>query len=266
MRWSALFVVLMLRALPVGAQGPDTLRTDWEKFFTDEGVTGTIVVVDDRTGRTSVYNPERAHRQFSPASTFKLPHALFALDAGIVRDEFQTFRWDSTKREVASWNADQHLRSSMRNSTVWVYQLFARQIGTDREREYLQKIDYGNQNISGGVDRFWLDGGLRISAREQIAFLKKLYHNQLPFKVEHQRLVKDIMIVEAGRNYIVRAKTGWTGGQRGQIGWWIGWVEWHEGPVFFALNIDMPRGGADAPKREQIGRAILRSTNALPAR
>ena len=29
---------------------------------------------------------------------------------------------------------------------------------------------------------------------------EKLYRNELPFKVEHQRLVKDIMIVEAGRD------------------------------------------------------------------
>ena len=40
----------------------------------------------------------------------------------------------------------------------------------------------------------------RISAMEQVDFLRKLYRNELPFKVEHQRLVKDIMIVEAGRD------------------------------------------------------------------
>ena len=54
-----------------------------------------------------------------------------------------------------------------------------------------------------GVDRFWLDGALRISAMEQVDFLRKLYRNELPFKVEHQRLVKDIMIVEAGRDWIL---------------------------------------------------------------
>ena len=75
-----------------------------------------------------------------------------------------------------------------------------------------------------------------FAAQEQIAFLRKLYHNELPFRVEHQRLVKDLMIVEAGRNWILRAKTGW----EGRMGWWVGWVEWPTGPVFFALNIDTP--------------------------
>ena len=118
-------------------------------------------------------------------------------------------RWDGVKRDFDGWNQDQTLRSSMRHSTVWVYQQFAREIGEVREKEYLTRIQYGNADPSGGVDRFWLDGALRISAMEQVDFLRKLYRNELPFKVEHQRLVKDIMIVEAGRDWILRAKTGW---------------------------------------------------------
>ena len=62
-----------------------------------------------------------------------------------------------------------------------------------------------------------------ISAMEQVDFLRKLYRNELPFKVEHQRLVKDIMIVEAGRDWILRAKTGWQARVEPQIGWWVGW-------------------------------------------
>lgn len=49
-----------------------------------------------------------------------------------------------------------------------------------------------------------------------------LYRNELPFRVEHQRLVKGLMIVEAGRDWTLRAKTGWDG----RMGWWVGWVEW----------------------------------------
>ena len=64
-----------------------------------------------------------------------------------------------------------------------------REIGEVREK-YLTRIQYGNADPSGGVDRFWLDGALRISAMEQVDFLRKLYRNELPFKVEHQRLVR----------------------------------------------------------------------------
>ena len=58
------------------------------------------------------YDVERAQKRFMPASTFKVPHALFALDAGAVRDEFQVIRWDGVKRDFDGWNQDQTLRSS----------------------------------------------------------------------------------------------------------------------------------------------------------
>ena len=48
---------------------------------------------------------------------------------------------------------------------------------------------------------------------EQVDFLK-LYRNELPFKVEHQRLVKDIMIVEAGRDWILEGKDWMAGACR----------------------------------------------------
>jgi beta-lactamase class D len=241
-------------------------RRDWAQYFEAAGVGGTLVVVDQRGGASThfVHNPERARTRFIPASTFKVAHALFALDAGLVRDEFQVFRWDGTRRDIDSWNRDQDLRSSMRNSTVWVYQQFARELGEERERTYLQRIRYGNADPSGGIDTFWLSGNLRISADEQVAFLQRLYRNELPFRVEHQRLVKDVMIVEADRNWILRAKTGWQARVEPQVGWWVGWVEWPEGPVFFAINIDMPKGAQDLPKREGIARAALRSIGALP--
>jgi beta-lactamase class D len=107
-----------------------------------------------------------------------------------------------------------------------------------------------------------VEGNLGISAYEQIDFLKRLYENRLPFSVEHQRLVKDVMINEAGRDWILRAKTGWSG----TIGWWVGWVERPTGAVFFALNIDTPNRMDDLPKREGITRAILMSLRVLEQR
>ena len=242
----------------------------WAQYFDQAGVDGSIVVLDQRAGKQQylLHAAERAARRYSPASTFKVPHALFALDAGVVRDEFQVIKWDGEKRWLDAWNRDQDLRSSMRNSVVWVYQQFARDIGEQREREYLEKINYGNADPSGGVDSFWLNGVLQISALEQIEFLRKLYYNELPFKLDHQRLVKDLMINEAGnewtREWILRAKTGWGTSTDPGIGWWVGWVEWPEGPVFFALNIDMPNGIDDTAKRKSITRDVLRSIGALP--
>ncbi len=260
MRTSVTLILLCIATCPV--YGADQERSDWSRIFHEFDAEGTIVVVDERAGKQSawVYEPERASRRFSPASTYKIPHTLFALDAGAVSDEFQVFEWDGVERTFSGHNRDQDLRSAMRVSALWVYARFAKEIGEDGAGSYLRSIDYGNADPTGDEGVYWVDGNLAISAHEQISFLERLYRNELPFRVEHQRLVKDVMIVEAGRNWILRAKTGW----EGRMGWWVGWVEWPTGPVFFALNIDTPNRTGDLAKREQIARAILRSIDALP--
>lgn len=256
-----LFPLLIINiAFPIYATAQE--RPDWESVFEKYDAQGTIVVVDER-GKDQimlVFNQKRAVNRFSPASTFKIPHTLFALEAGVVQNEFEVFKWDGVERSFSGHNSDQDLRSAMRNSAIWVYEQFAADIGTEKARDYLNRINYGNADPSVVNGEYWVDGELSISAYEQISFLKQLFFNELPFSVDHQRLVKDLIIVEAGRNWILRAKTGW----EGRFGWWVGWVEWPNGPVFFALNIDTPNRITDLAKREQITREILMSIDALP--
>ena len=258
-----IFVLLGLSTfLEASAQVKSSDRPEWKSFFDHYDAAGTIVIADSRgvSEKTSVYNQVRASKRYSPASTFKIPHTLFALDSGLVRDELQVFRWDGTKRDYEPHNQDQNLHSAMRHSVVWLYESFAKQIGKKKAKAYLAQIDYGNIDPSSASEAYWIDGKLAISAIEQIAFLKKLYRNELPFELEQQLLLKDIMIVEAGKNWILRAKTGW----QGAYGWWVGWVEWPSGPVFFVLNIDTPNRWDDLYKREAIARDILLSIDALP--
>ncbi|WP_412025684.1 class D beta-lactamase [Burkholderia cepacia] len=248
-------------AVSSGAFAAATDGETWGKYFTEANAQGTLVVADLRGGKEVVFvhDRERAAQRLSPASTFKIPHSLIALDAGVLRDEFQIIPWDGVKRPIDAWNRDQDLRSAVRNSAVWVFERFAKEIGREKEAAYMRKIPYGNA-LSSGAEPFWVDGDLAISAQEQIAFLRRLYNNTLPFRVEHQLIVKDVLINEADRDWILRAKSGWSG----KIGWWVGWVEWPDGPVFFALNIDTPNRMEDLPKREKIVRQVLRSLDALP--
>ena len=92
---------------------------------------------------------QRASQRFSPASTFRIPHTLFALDVGVLRDEFQRFEWDGSEHSFAGHDRDQDLRSAMRYSVLWVYRQFADAIGGDRARQYLESIDYGNAEPNG---------------------------------------------------------------------------------------------------------------------
>ena len=244
------------------AQQPSTERQDWQQHFDRFDAKGTIVIVDRRNNHTKnlAFNPTRARQRVSPASTFKIAHSLMALDARLVKDQFEVFKWDGVKRGYPPQNQDQTLRSAMRHSAVWVYDIFAKELGEQRAKNYLKKINYGNADPSTSGGSYWIDGKLAISAQEQVTFLEKLYRNQLPFSAGHQLLVNDVLVVEADKKWILRAKSGWDGRQ----GWWIGWVEWQAGPVFFALNIDTPNRFKDLYKREALTRVILQSIQALP--
>lgn len=237
-------------------------QQDWAQVFAEFTAEGTMVVLDQRVtpAQSLVYNPQRAATRLSPASTYKIPHTLFALDSGAIADELQVFEWDGVVRDYPPHNQDQNLRAAIRNSALWVFEIVAAEIGEARARQYLQQINYGNADPGSDAGAYWVEGKLAISANEQIEFLRRLYYNDLPFTKEHQLLLKDVLVTEAGRDWILRAKTGYQGAH----GWWVGWVEWPQGPVFFALNIDTPNGMADTYKREAIAREILRSLNALP--
>ena len=240
-------------------------RADFARYFAAAGTVGSLLIYDLRQNRTLVHNPERARTRFTPASTFKIANSLIGLETGAVRDaDTELFKWDGVTRQIAPWNRDHTLRSAIRDSVVPVYQEIARRIGPERMRDYVARIGYGNNDIGDVIDRFWLDGPLAISAEEQISFLTHLYHDDLPFSGRTLALVKDIMVVDAGIDYTIRAKTGWDVHVTPNIGWWVGWVERGADVIFFTLNMDMSAPSHPAA-RLQIVRAILRDLDYLQA-
>ncbi len=99
---------------------------------------------------------------------------------------------------------------------------------------WLDKANYGNADTSGGVDLFWLKGGLRITPEQQIDFLKRLHENKLPFSERTVSIVKKIMIAKDTLNYIVSAKTGWSDEEKRIVGWYVGYIEKNKNVYYFA--------------------------------
>jgi beta-lactamase class D len=151
------------------------------KFFADAGVKGCFLLFDLQKNEYIGFNLKRAKSPFIPASTFKIFNSLVALQTGAVRDEAQIIQWDGRERKFPVWNQDQDMRNAIRNSTVWFYQELARRIGQERMQYYMDLANYGNRDISGGIDQFWLEGGLRMTSQQQIELLVGLYRNKLPF-------------------------------------------------------------------------------------
>lgn len=253
------FLVLLL-GLPGWGEENVSEHPEWGRFFEKHGVVGTIVVYDLKADHFSVFDEERAGRPMTPASTFKIANTLIALETGVVADEQQVLPWDGVKREINEWNHDHKLRTAIKYSVVPAFQQIARQIGPERMKSYLQKFRYGNQDISGGIDRFWLGSSLQISAFQQIDFLKRLYLMELPASERSVRILKDVLLVEATPAYRLRGKTGLKQGDPG-VGWWVGWVERDDNTYFFATNIDIAE---PSRKRILVTKDVLKSINALP--
>lgn len=204
------------------------LETIFEKY----GYEGSFVLFDLNNNEKKYFNKDQCSVRFSPASTFKIPNSLIALETGVATGKDFIIKWDSKQRYYPQWNKDHDLRSAIKHSVVWYYKEIARRIGREQMKEFIEKLNYGNKNINGEIDEFWLNDSLKISQEEQIDFLIKLYKNELPFSKRTMQIVKEIMVVEETPEYILRAKTGTS-----STGWYVGWVEKDSNVYFFAVNI-----------------------------
>jgi len=217
------------------------IRDGLARHFTDAGTAGTFVGYKTDDYLIVASDKERSGQAFLPASTYKIPNSLIALETGVVEDpDKDVFKWDGVKRDIEQWNRDHTLRSAIAASVVPVYQEIARRIGAERMQKYVDLFDYGNHNIGGGIDQFWLTGDLRIDPVQQIDFVDRLRRGVLPVSKRSQDLVRDILPVTKVGDAVIRAKTGLLGAEIGKpsLGWVVGWAEKGSAQTVFALNLD----------------------------
>ena len=115
-----------------------------------------------------------------PATIDHIANAIIALETGVATDPETPLPWDGKQYARDDWNRDHTLRSAIQVSCVPCFQAIARNVGQPRMDDWLARLGYGNRDTSGGIDRFWLWGGLRISPIEQIDFLRRLEGGKLP--------------------------------------------------------------------------------------
>lgn len=203
-----------------------------------------------KTGEKSTIhnvNNHRANLPLSPFSTFKIANSLIGLDLGIIQNSKQTLTFDKKLYPEQPWwppvwKLPQYdLTSAFKYSMVPIYRQLAKNIGEKDMLTYLKKLQYGNKDISSGLDDFWLNGSIKISAIEQVLFLQKVYHNQFEFNAQTIEALKEIMLVETKPNYRLYAKTGAGNiNENIMLGWYVGFVENSAGVHFFAFNFDSP--------------------------
>jgi beta-lactamase class D OXA-10 len=233
----------------------------WNKEFSSESVHGVFVLCKSNSESCTANNAARASTAYIPASTFKIPNALIGLETGVIKDERQVFKWDGKPRAMNQWERDLTLSGAIQVSAVPVFQKIAREVGEIRMQKYLNLFSYGNANIGGCIDQFWLKGQLRISAVNQVKILESLYLNNLAASKANQLIVKEALVTEATPEYLVHSKTGYSGvgtEENPGIAWWVGWIEKGTEVYLFAFNMDVDNE-SKLPSRKFIPTKIMAS-------
>lgn len=205
------------------------------------GLFGVLVVIDCSSRQTATYGEDAAGTRLPPCSTFKIVNALIGLETGIIaRADEPFYHWDGMERSIAAWNRDLSLKEAFQVSCVPAFQDLARRIGPERMKEWIDRIGYGNRDISAGIDVFWLPSKNRhtilISPLEQADLMQRIVAGEVPFSGQSLGVLKDLMFLrETGKGRLY-GKTGSGVDEQGSyvLGWFVGYVETRDKACAFA--------------------------------
>ena len=268
-RFAALLIGLLAACSPA-ANGPAAAKLDRDKL--DAGVDaqigglGTCVILADAKTGAEVYQYghfDVCTRPLPPCSTFDIVNETIGLDAGLITPQ-TVFKWDGSPQLAKLWEADADLAKASKNGVGWWYQRLARLAGHDRFVQALRALDYGSKDPVGPVDGFWLGpqagGGLTVSTRQQVGFLKGFYRAGLPIKPQTVAAVQALMAAEtradpkggqATASGAAASCASVADGSR-NVGWWIGRLRTPQRDLIFAASVE----GAQAPPGLEIERRL----------
>lgn len=234
-------------------------QRDLSAYFGD--YKGSFVLYDLENDCWTIHDMQRATLRVAPNSTYKIYDALFGLEKSIITPENSRMAWDKEIYPFEAWNADQNLYSAMSSSVNWYFQRIDSQLGTSSIYDYIQKIGYGNKNITGDSSTYWLESSLKISPVEQVELLIRLYNNDFGFAGKNIAAVKNSIHLFSSESGSLYGKTG-TGRINGQNvnGWFIGYVEDSGHTCFFAVNI-AAGSNASGSHASEIALSILSDMN-----
>jgi len=215
-----------------------------EEFLTildSANVTGAILVFDPQKNVYYSNDFTWCETGHLPASTFKIPNSIIALETGVIESDSALIKWDGQARRLKVWEKDLLFSEAFHVSCVPCYQEIARKIGTMQMKEYLNKFDYGSMVVdSSNIDIFWLEGESKISQFGQIDFLYRFFNSKLPIALRTEHIMKHMMVIEENDTFRLSGKTGWSIRNGNNNGWFVGYLEKGQEVYFIATNI-IPR-------------------------
>jgi len=191
----------------------------------------------------------------TPASTFKIAISLMGFDAGFLKDAHTPtlpYRAGYPDWGGDAWRQPTDPTRWIRYSVVWFSQQVTKALGETRFQQYATAFDYGNADVSGdpgkhnGLERAWISSSLKISPLEQVAFLGKLVHRQLPVTPHAFDMTNQIIeVTHSANGWDIHGKTGMAFPRQADgtfdkahgHGWFVGWAVKGDHTLLFARLI-----------------------------
>ena len=234
---------------------PEIVEADWSNYF--NGLNGTAVVYDATNQQYTIYNRDLAFTESSPCSTFKIISSLIALENGIIEPENSTRTWSGEIFWNEDWNKDIDFPEAFRTSCVWYYRQVIDDIGQDLMKRELDRLQYGNCDISDWEGRlntnnsnraltgFWIESSLLISPVEQVEVMERIFGDNSAYSEETQAELKQVMLLPEidGTDITIYGKTG-MGKANGIVvdAWFTGFAESTTGKIYFCVRLGRSDG------------------------
>lgn len=234
---------------------PEIVDKDWSAYF--NGLNGAAVVYDISNRRYTMYNRDLALTRNSPCSTFKIISSLIALENEIFVPEDSTRTWSGEIFWNEDWNRDIDFDEAFRTSCVWYYRQVIDDIGMDMMQKELEKLQYGNCDISDWEGRlntnnnnraltgFWIESSLMISPKEQVEVMERIFGDNSVYSEETQSKLKQVMLVseQEQTDISIYGKTGMGTAEDIVVdAWFTGFAQGAEGKLYFCVHLGRTDG------------------------
>lgn len=168
-----------------------------------------VIALDEcflaKAGNKILMETGQCAQRYSPASTFKIALSLIGYNEGILLDRTHPV-WpykNEYRASLAIWKHSHNPTTWLAHSCVWYSQVLTQKLGWQKFKNYVEKLQYGNEDVSGdkglhnGLTHAWLSSSLQISPREEVSFLQKLLASNLPVTQRAQAMTRDILFIKA---------------------------------------------------------------------
>lgn len=225
-------------------------EVDWSNYF--EEINGAAVIYDPAENCYQIYNQGLALTRRSPCSTFKIISSLIALENGIIEPDNSTRVWSGEVFWNEDWNKDIDFSDAFHASCVWYFREVIDEIGKDMMQDELNKLQYGNCDISDWngelntnnhnppLTGFWIESSLLISPKEQVEVIERIFGDDTNYSEETRNQLKQVMLLSEPNesDILIYGKTG-MGKSYGIVvdSWFTGFADIPEKRIYFCVYL-----------------------------